>query len=146
MSVNTKTIIDPLIKKNITNEIHRVISDLMVQNENYKEKPSILWYDSINKCRLDLFASPPDFLVKSIRNNPYVISRTLMIFENKSDIGVTTYVIQFNVYNKINCITRFNSQIYYLKKERPLLFIFLTIVYYILAIYTLFVVYSLFND
>lgn len=145
MSTQKRNVIDPSIKKHIENEITLSIQDLMAQHENYKEKQSILWYDSINASVLKLFAEPPKYLISTIKNNPYVISRSVTVSAVKSETGVTNYLVKFYVHNKLNWITKINSHIYHLKKKRPILFAFLSVLYYISCIYALFYIYFLFN-
>lgn len=128
-------VIDPRIKKSITEDVNRIISDISKIKPEYKEKQSFTWYDSINVGQIELLSSIPNELISRLKDNPYVISKSVKKIELKDCIDVTSYAIQFHVYPNDNCITRIKTQIYHMKRQHMMLYLTIKIIVFITLFY-----------
>jgi len=128
-------VIDSRIKKSITDDVDRIISDISRRNPNYKEKQSFTWYDSINVVQIDLLTPIPNELINKLKDNPYVISKSVKKIESKDKIDVSSYTIQFHVYPNDNCITKIKTQIYHMKRKYMLLYLTINIIVFITLLY-----------
>lgn len=134
MSRKTK-IIDSRIKKSITDDVGRIINDISKRNPNYKEKQSFTWYDSIDVGKIELLSPVPNELINKLKDNPYIISKSVKKQETKDNIDVTSYAIQFHVYPNDNCITKVKTQIYHMKRQHMILYLTLKVIFWITLFY-----------
>lgn len=128
-------VIDSRIKKSITDDVNRIISDISRINHNYKEKQSFTWYDSINVGEIGLLTPIPNELINKLKDNPYVISKSVKKIELKDHIDVASYAIRFHIYPNDNCITKIKTHIYHMKRQHMLLYLTIKIIVFITLFY-----------
>lgn len=133
-------IIDQNIKKSIQKDVNDVIETLNTVNKT-NEKKSIFWIESINVGQIKLLLSVPNILISRLKENPYVISKSVKISDQKDDAGVSFYQVQFHIYPSDNCITKFKTHVYGFKKQNPILFL---TIYIIIALSILYFIFQLF--